>query len=316
MVTLIIVDYCTIDKTIQYLKEFRQKLIEKDILHVVLVDNAEVGEKNLFLLDKLTGQVPILTNTDIGGKAVYRGDFEGVEYLYAAAWENLGYAKGNNLGAAVAEHFYPKDKYYLFSNNDLRLPQEFSMSVLSAPIEKYEDVAVVGPKLVGTDGLPHTPWKKTGAGKQLFLNYFDLLLPKFCKITKYITNLDIRERDESRRVYWVSGAFLLVEAEAFRKVNGFDEYTFLYGEEMIFAERLQKIYKCMYYEKQVLLVHEHGQTVKKAWKVLQGISFGFASSIYYFREYRRLPYIIEWLAKLHFGLFKLLFSFKKRLKGE
>ena len=84
MVTLIIVDYCTIDKTIQYLKEFRQKLIEKDILHVVLVDNAEVGEKNLFLLDKLTGQVPILTNTDIGGKAVYRGDFEGVEYLYAA----------------------------------------------------------------------------------------------------------------------------------------------------------------------------------------------------------------------------------------
>ena len=316
MVTLIIVDYKTIDKTIRYLKEFRQKLIEKDILHVVLVDNAEEGEKNLSLLEKLTGNKPVPAKADIGGKAVYKGNLEGLEYLYAAAWENLGYARGNNLGAAAAKHFYPEDSFYLFSNNDLRLPEDFSMDVLLSPMKKYEDVAVVGPKLVGTDGLTQTPWKKTGAGKQLFLTYFDLLLPKFCKITGLITNLDIGKQDESRRVYWVSGAFFLVKADAFRKVNGFDEHTFLYGEEMIFAERLQRIHKCMYYERQIVVVHEHGQTVKKAWKVLQGISFGFTSCLYYFREYRSLPYIVGWLARLHFGIFRFLFSLKKKLKGE
>lgn len=316
MVTLIIVDYKTIEKTVEYLSECIHKLAVKESLHVVIVDNAEDGASNRKLLEMLTGKELALSAPEVKGREVYRGNYRNQEYLYVAAEENLGYAKGNNLGAAVAKTYYPEDAYYLFSNNDLRLPDTFSLDKLIAPMKKFEDVAAVGPKLVGTDGQAQTPWKKTGAGKQLFLNYFDLLLPKFCKISKYITNLDIKEPDRSRHVYWITGAFFLADATAFWQVGGFDEHTFLYCEEMILAERLLRIHKRMYYDSHMTVVHEHGQTVNKAWKVLQGITFSFESNLYYFREYRRMPRFVEMLARIHFGLFKALFSLKKKLKGK
>lgn len=316
MVTLIIVDYNTIAETINYLTEFWQKLQEKELLHVVIVDNSEKEARQQEILDKLTGYRLTETDNKVKNKKVYLGKLQNREYLYVAAEENLGYAKGNNLGAAVSKLYYPEDSYYLFSNNDLILPEKFSLRTLIAPIRENGDVAVVGPKIVGRDGEAQTPWKKTGPGRQLFLQYLDLMLPKFCKISKYITNLDILKTDVSRYVYWVSGAFFLVDAKAFQQVNGFDERTFLYCEEMILAERLLRIQKRMYYENQLMIVHEHGQTVKKAWKVLQGITFSFESSLYYYREYRGLSGFTEKMARANFSLFRLLFAFKKKLKGD
>ena len=316
MVTLIIVDYNTIEKTIEYLSENLSRFAAEDALHVVIVDNASDSVKNRELLQKLTGHSLALCTPAVKGRSVYKGTYQDQEYLYVAAEENLGYAKGNNLGAAAAKAYYPEDAYYLFSNNDLRLTDTFSLDKLLDPMKKYEDVAIVGPKVIGTDGLAQTPWKKTGAGKQLFLNYFDLLLPKPCKITKYITNLNIEKPDRNRYVYWVTGAFFLMDAKAFFQAGGFDEHTFLFYEEAILAERLLKIQKRVYYNMHVTVVHEHGQTVKKAWKVLQGITFSFESGLYYFREYCGLPYIAEILARLHFKIFKLLFTLKKKLKGK
>lgn len=315
MVTLIIVDYKTVERTIKYLTEFLQSLKERELLHVIIVDNSEKEAGQQELLAKLTGQRLTETGNEIKCKKIYLGNLQNTEYIYVASEENLGYAKGNNLGAAAAKLYYPEDEYYLFSNNDLRLPETVSLSMLINPMKEYEDVAAVGPKIVGPDGAAQTPWKKTGSGRQLFLQYFDLLLPKFCKISKYITNLDIGKTDVSRYAYWVSGSFLLTDAKAFWQADGFDEHTFLYCEEMILAERLLRIQKRMYYENQVTVVHEHGQTVKKAWKVLQGITFSFESSLYYYREYRDLSKFTEKMARANFALFRLLFALKKKLKG-
>lgn len=315
MVTLIIVDYKTMERTIEYLTEFWRKLQEKELLHVVIVDNSEKEANKQELPDKLTGYALAETEYEVRGKTVCRGRLQTMEYLYVAAEENLGYAKGNNLGAAVARLCYPEDSFYLFSNNDLKLPEVFSLITLMEPMKKYGDVAAVGPKIVGPDGAYQNPWKKTGAFKQLFLQYFDLLLPMFCKISGYITNRDISKVDESRYAYWVSGAFLLADAEAFRQAGGFDEHTFLYCEEMILAERLHRIRKRMYYESQVTVVHEHGRTVKKAWKVLQGITFSFESNLYYYKEYCGLSGLAEKAARVHFAIFRQLFALKKKLKG-
>ncbi len=46
-------------------------------------------------------------------------------------------------------------------------------------------------------------------------------------------------RRTARRIDWASGAFLLIRAEAWRALNGFDERYFMYCEDTDFCLRLQ-----------------------------------------------------------------------------
>lgn len=316
LITLIVVDYKTMEKTVRYLEMCMEKAVPAEDLHMVIVDNSEGGRDSFNVLEKLTGRLPEDTGITIKEKPIFKGKIRDREFLYVAAWQNLGYAKGNNLGAAAAGRFYPKDAGYLFSNNDLRMEGEVKLSRLMEPIKAFPDVAAVGPKIIGTDGKAQTPWKKTGVVKQMFLRYLNLLLPKFCKINRFITDLDTQATEESRYVYWLTGCFLLVDAGVFQRIGGFDEETFLYCEEMILAEKLLCEQKRMYYENSVTLIHEHGQTMKKTWKGLDSIRFQFESSLYYFKKYRGMSAFTEALVKIHFKAFVALFSFKNFLSGR
>jgi GT2 family glycosyltransferase len=52
---------------------------------------------------------------------------------------------------------------------------------------------------------------------------------------------------EERPCYWVSGCFMIIKSIDYINAEYFDENTFLYGEEMILAERLKKINRSMYF---------------------------------------------------------------------
>ena len=95
------------------------------------------------------------------------------------------------------------------------MEESVSLEALLNPMKSRRDVAVVGPRIVGLDGNLQTPWKKVSARNLLFLYYVDLLLPKKCKITRWISNLDTDKKEGSRYAYWLTGSFLLVDAERF-----------------------------------------------------------------------------------------------------
>jgi len=95
MVSMIIVDYKSMDKTIEYIKECVWNIEGLD--HFVIVDNAS--------------DIPFgPRKTVVEGKEVY----------IVASGENGGYAKGNNLGAKIAKS-RSNDDYYNFSKNYLKL---------------------------------------------------------------------------------------------------------------------------------------------------------------------------------------------------
>lgn len=235
------------------------------------------------------------------------------ELIYIATYENLGYGKGNNVGADFAKNHY-QDEFFLFSNIDLKFPQKFSIEELLSPIKKNPAIAVVGPDIRTPAGEWQSPYKKISTFSALFLNYFDLLLPAPIKITRWITNVE--KTEHSKSCYWVSGSFMAVRTEAFQKVHGFDSYTFLYCEEMILSERLLKKGYQIWYTNEIKAIHEHGQTVKSIFAVIDGIQISFESSIHYYREYRKMPMWIEEAARLNFRIFKSIFLLIKRMKGE
>lgn len=313
MISLIIVDYHTISKTLEYIKAFRDNVSGVKDLHVIIVDNCEDSTTGLQIMEKKLQIRAEKLAVKKFEKEFYRFCYEDELILYIGANENLGYAKGNNLGAALANIYY-HDRYYIFSNNDLSFCSPFSIDQLLRAMNENADIAVVGPSIIGLNGESQSPRKKINALKQLFLTYYDLLLPLNMKFTNRITDAD--ECKESRACYWVSGSFLLVDAEKFHIVEGFDEHTFLYCEEAILSERLkQKNYK-VYYENGVSLIHEHGYTVRSTMDVVRGIRFSFQSTIYYYKTYRKLQGWILLLAKINYSLFELLFRAKKAFKSH
>lgn len=311
MVSMIIVDYKTIVKTVKYIQSCYRHIRDWEKLHVIIVDNSDIPQKNMQVTEAAIHLKYEEIQIEGIANKIFQGRLDGHEILYVCAEKNLGYAGGNNLGSEISGKYY-KDPYYLFSNNDMRMDSVFSLEQLMEPMKNKKDIAAVGPKILGLDGKHQSPWKRSTSGKDLFFTYFDFLLPKKMKITGKITNLD--SCDVSKRCYWVTGSFLMVDAEKFNQAGKFDSHTFLYCEEMILAERLARYGYGMYFENGVTLIHEHGQTVKNTMSVLKGIQYSFESSLYYYEKYRKEKKIILVLAKLHFMVFKGLFWVKKRVK--
>lgn len=311
MVSLIIVDYKSIPKTLEYISSCYMHIKDREKLHVIIVDNTENPEKGLEEISAITGSNPLEKKVKDINLKIYCGKLNQNEIIYVCTGNNLGYAGGNNVGSEVAKLLYD-DPYYLFSNNDMRIKDDFRLQTLMNPMMVDRKRAAVGPKILGRDGTPHSPWKKSTAWMELFLNYFDLLLPKRMKITNKITSADFQ--NVSKDCYWVSGSFLLVDAQKFQQAGKFDPHTFLYSEEAILAERFAGCGYHMYFENDVTLIHEHGQTVKSAMSVLKGIRYGFESSLYYYETYRHLRKIWVVLARIHFAFFAILFYIKNKMK--
>ncbi len=311
MVSLIIVDYRTITKTLHYMKECNKSFITSYDIHVIIVDNNVNEQVGLtFISDTEHAKIRTLTNSALPVPVYECICEDGSRITYVAARANIGYAKGNNLGAKVAKILF-RDTYYLFSNNDLRFMEPIPIDILLTPMRDKEDVAVVGPSILSLDGSLQSPRKKPTVGIGLFVYYWNLLLPKRLKLERWITDIDMAAK--TGRCDWVTGSFLITDAVKFHEVCGFDEHTFLFYEEVILAERLQKKSYRMYYTDSVKIVHEHGETVKSSFSILQGIDISFKSGMYYFRNYRNISKFVTILAYINYYLFRVLFRLKKAI---
>lgn len=154
--------------------------------------------------------------------------------------KNLGFAKGINYGAERA-----KGEYLLFINPDA-IFKSGEFSDLVKVFEEKEKAGVVGGKLVGYDGFP-----EKSAGK--FFNLFEAIM--------IILGLDEKigvrfSPDKLSMVDFVSGGFMMVRAEVFKKLGGFDENFFMYVEDMELCFRVKKAGYETYFTPNVVVSHK------------------------------------------------------------
>ncbi len=144
--------------------------------------------------------------------------------------DNLGFAKGINSASKKA-----KGEFLLFINPD----GEFIRGDIFALSQKFEDekVAVVGGEILHTNGK-----RELSCGK--FYNLFNVILLAL----GFEEKLGVRfSPKDDKFVDFVSGGFMMVRSDIFKKLGGFDEKFFMYVEDMEFCFRvkLQKL-KVMY----------------------------------------------------------------------
>ncbi|MHB8565653.1 MAG: glycosyltransferase family 2 protein [Nitrososphaerales archaeon] len=145
-----------------------------------------------------------------GSLELIRSKFPNVRVI--ANEENVGYARGMNIGAEKA-----KGDLLLFCNNDIRLDQ-LCLRFLVDVILMDKMNAIAGGRLINDDGS----WQ-TDTGR---------LVPFFYKVSLVSNNI--------RCVDYIPGTLMLAKKTTFSKLGGFDESYFMYSEDVDLCWRARR----------------------------------------------------------------------------
>ncbi|CAJ1609389.1 glycosyltransferase [Clostridium perfringens] len=320
-IPIIIVEFNSYNRTIKFLKEFLINVEYKNISFII-VDNAPNDEnyynlfeniKNEFFcesIEKDTKESYKDSRIKKINKLSIKHNCKDIEVILVKAKKNYGFAIANNIGAKVAEDNYSLD-YIIFSNSDISFYNKFSLKEFTDILKRNNNIALVGPKIIGVDGKRQTPSTK----KNLFKRWdFNSLIWPLNKVIKYDFSKDILETNESCFCYRIIGAFMFFDFKKFKEIGYFDEKTFLYAEELIIAEKLINKNYLTYYDDNQVLIHEQGGTTKKSFNNLKKLSIMYNSEIYYYKNYLKYSDFRLNLSKALFNLYLLKIKLVTNIK--
>lgn len=215
-----------------------------------------------------------------------------------AQHENLGYARGNNVGL---RYLYEKLNYeYAFIvNPDVYFTEEVLIRILSA-FELNSDYAVITTARVD----PDSNGKDLQYSRSYFGTYSELIL-SMLNITRHVIlqpkygvyEFDINNHS-LQEICVAPGSFFGVRLSMMKDIDYLDEGTFLYGEEACLATRLERIGYKEGFLSDVVYEHRHirnstttSDTSLKSYKMMCN------SRYYYANKYMGVSGLKLWLLK-------------------
>ncbi len=189
---------------------------------------------------------------------------------------NGGYASGNNFGIRYAlDHYSPE--YIFIANPDISV-SDSTMETMMRDMNNHHEYGVLAPLV----NQGYNVWRLpgfTGMIESLFLVWFNLDKKHIRK--KLIGSLN---RIEDAGV--VEGSFFIIRAKDYLAIDGFDERTFLYAEEIILAHRLKSIGKKVGVLTRERYDHLHSASIKKAYNSSKRKAFpNFYASFRVYNKY-------------------------------
>lgn len=166
---------------------------------------------------------------------ILKEEFPEVELLLMK--ENKGYAGGYNEALRQIEA-----RYYLLLNSDVEVTENWLSPLLSF-METRPDIAACQPKILSY----HHPSSFEYAGAAG--GHLDLLGYPFCRGRIFDTLEEDRgQYNDPAPVFWATGACMMVRAEVFHQLEGFDAGFFAHMEEIDLCWRMHlaghKVYAC------------------------------------------------------------------------
>jgi GT2 family glycosyltransferase len=229
LVSIVIVNYNTVDLTIQCIKSIENNS-KYEPIEIIVVDNA--SKESVDHVPKLFPNVKLLKSQ-----------------------ENLGFARGNNLGIEAA-----KGELILLLNSDAELVND-AVEVCVKSLTSDDKVAVIAPRLIYPDGkvqhncqrFPSIRYKlfellrmqkvfRKAGGKVLLGSFFDYNSPAY--------------------VDWVWGTFFMFPKQLLSVLPGkkLDDSFFMYCEDMEWCMQFKKRGYKILYNPAALVLHHMGMS--------------------------------------------------------
>ena len=204
LLSIIIVNYNGKHFLIDCIESIRRNI---DIPYeVIIVDNASSDDSQSFI----------------------RSNFPDIQLVCSN--ENLGFAKGNNLGAQHAS-----GDLFLLLNNDTKI-----LTALRPAIDYFisqPNIGILGCCLKNSDGSIQP---SVGYYHSPFRLIFSWLIPKKLSWPTFVQRYEKRNKfyhETHDNVDWISAAFLLTSRKTWNTINGFDPDFFMYMEDIDFCQR-------------------------------------------------------------------------------
>jgi GT2 family glycosyltransferase len=233
-IVFVILHYCTLQDTIECVNSIKHR-IDTANYEILIVDNCSPnGSVNQLLkLYKEENKITILQNK-----------------------ENLGFARGNNIGFRHAKNECKSDFIVLLNNDTMLISDNFFNIIL----KEYDNnrFAVMGPHII----TPQEPYNSNPGQDavmtlaqlnkhicivriRLYFNYLyiDNIYDKFLKKIKNFTKNSITNVDRTKlrcENVQLHGCCLIFSPLYIEQFDGLDERTFLYREEDILYTQIMK----------------------------------------------------------------------------
>jgi GT2 family glycosyltransferase len=202
-------------------------------------------------LHDIQGEIIVVDNNSTDGSAAFLQKLAAIKLVLNT--ENHGFAKACNQGFKIST-----GKYVLFLNPDTIVP-ETALSACIRFFETHPDAGAVGVRMLDGKGKFLKESKRSYPSPPAsFYKLFGLadIFPRSKTFAKYYQG-HLQETAISN-VEVLSGAFMMVSAELFKKINGFDEDFFMYGEDIDLSLRINKAGYKNYYLGNIEVTHLKG----------------------------------------------------------
>ena len=250
---------------------------EETISSIESIMNKVKGEKKIVVVDNGSPN-----NSGVELEKLYK-DNKNVDVIISK--ENLGFAKGNNIGYRYAVEKY-NPKFIVVLNNDVEIYQEDFIENIDKIYEE-EKYAILSPDIYSTFSKVHQSPKKTRsyteeeirklAKKYEFRNKSKVIIPLKCwlkeikSLKKIMQNLKFKSRgiDYSKKYYDVplhGSCFIFSEIFIKNRKNAFFEGTFMYFESEILDYECHRDGLKTIYDPSIKVNHHHSVSSAKSYK--------------------------------------------------
>lgn len=240
---------------------------------------------------------------------------------------NGGYAKGYNDALKQLQ-----EDIFVLLNSDVLVTKNWLTPIIKG-FEKNSNIVAAQPKILDYNRKEYFEYAGAAGG------FIDLFGYPYCRGRIFDTlEKDMGQYNDTRPIFWASGACLFIRNKDFQEAGGFDEDYFAHQEEIDLCWRLQNKGKQIYYFGTSTVYHVGGATLKNSNPKKTFLNFrntllsllknASGSKVYFILFFRlildalaafqfllkgKLNHIFA-LLKAHISFYSLFFKFLKKRK--
>lgn len=240
---------------------------------------------------------------------------------------NGGYAKGYNDALKQLQ-----EDIFVLLNSDVLVTKNWLTPIIKG-FEKKSNIVAAQPKILDYNRKEYFEYAGAAGG------FIDLFGYPYCRGRIFDTlEKDMGQYNDTRPIFWASGACLFIRNKDFQEAGGFDEDYFAHQEEIDLCWRLQNKGKQIYYFGTSTVYHVGGATLKNSNPKKTFLNFrntllsllknASGSKVYFILFFRlildalaafqfllkgKLNHIFA-LLKAHISFYSLFFKFLKKRK--
>ncbi len=238
-----------------------------------------------------------------------RAEHPGLTYLNPG--ENLGFGRGNNLGAART-----RGECLLYLNPDTICNTQALEHCVNR-VQRERDIGLISPRLERADGSMDLACRRS----------IPTLWDGFCRASglaaafpgaKWFAGYNLTYLPErgTYDVAAINGAFMMGRRELLANLGGFDETFFMYGDDLDLCIRVRKAGCRIVYDGRHSIVHLKGVSVGKEFDRMSAAIFDANRDVYLKHFNPNRSRWVGWKYRLAFGAWKRVSRLRARLRGS